>query len=175
VAPTWSIGHPWNTSFHFSFLILGQSVGLPGWGVSPSQGRYLHRTTQTQNKRTQTSMPWVGFEPTILVFERAKTVHSLDSAATVTGVFNIFFSLALQPQFGPWPSWNSPFNFGFLDLRQSVGLLGRVISSSQGLYLYANTEKCTHTHTHTNTKHPCLEWDSNPRSRLPTERRQFMP
>jgi hypothetical protein len=27
----------------------------------------------------------VGFEPTIPVFERAKTVHALDSAATVTG------------------------------------------------------------------------------------------
>jgi hypothetical protein len=29
---------------------------------------------------------------------------------------------------------------------QSVGLLGRVISSSQGLYLYTNTEKRTHIH-----------------------------
>jgi hypothetical protein len=66
------------------------------------------------------------------------------------------------------PAWNSPFHFGFLDLRHSVGLLGRVISSSQGLYLYTNTEK----RTHTNTKHPCSGLDSNPRSRLPSERRQ---
>jgi hypothetical protein len=36
---------------------------------SPSRDRYLHITTQTQNKRRQTSMPWVGFEPTIPVFE----------------------------------------------------------------------------------------------------------
>jgi hypothetical protein len=42
-----------------------------------------HRTTQTPNKRTQTSMPRVGFEPTISVFERAKTVHVLDRVATV--------------------------------------------------------------------------------------------
>jgi hypothetical protein len=28
-------------------------------------------------------MPLVGFEPTIPAFERAKTVHALDSAATV--------------------------------------------------------------------------------------------
>jgi hypothetical protein len=28
-------------------------------------------------------MPLVGFEPMILVFERAKTVHALDRAATV--------------------------------------------------------------------------------------------
>jgi hypothetical protein len=30
-------------------------------------------------------MPRVGFEPTIPVFERAKTVHALDRAATVIG------------------------------------------------------------------------------------------
>jgi hypothetical protein len=34
--------------------------------------------TQTQNKRKQTSMPRVGFEPTIPVFDRAKTFHTLD-------------------------------------------------------------------------------------------------
>jgi hypothetical protein len=41
------------------------------------------RTTQTRNKRTQTSMPSVGFEPTISVCDRAKTVHALDRAVTV--------------------------------------------------------------------------------------------
>jgi hypothetical protein len=50
-----------------------------------------HRTTQTQNKRTQTSMPLVGFEPTKPVSERAKTVHDLDRAATVIG--NYFYSV----------------------------------------------------------------------------------
>jgi hypothetical protein len=30
-------------------------------------------------------MPWVGFELMIPVFERAKTVHDLDRAATVIG------------------------------------------------------------------------------------------
>jgi hypothetical protein len=38
-----------------------------------------HRKTQTHNKRTQATMPCVEFE----VFERAKTVHTLDPAATV--------------------------------------------------------------------------------------------
>jgi hypothetical protein len=63
------------------------------------------------------------------------------------------------------PPWNSPFHFDLQDLRQSVELLGRLISSSQGFYLYTNTEK----RPHTNTKHPCPEWDSNQRSRLPSE------
>jgi hypothetical protein len=64
------------------FLNIRQSVGLLGLLISPSQGRYLHRTTQTQNKRRQTSIPWVGFEPTIPGFERAKIVHALDRATT---------------------------------------------------------------------------------------------
>jgi hypothetical protein len=42
-----------------------------------------HRTTQAQDKRTQTSMPRVSFEPMIPVFKRAKTVHDLDRAATL--------------------------------------------------------------------------------------------
>jgi hypothetical protein len=34
-------------------------------------------------------MPRVGFEPTTPVFERAKTVHSLYSAATVIGFSSV--------------------------------------------------------------------------------------
>jgi hypothetical protein len=41
--------------------------------------------TYTQNKRTPTSMLWVGFESTIPAFERAKTVHALDRLAPVIG------------------------------------------------------------------------------------------
>jgi hypothetical protein len=46
-----------------------------------------HRTAQTQNKRTQTPMLRVGFELTIPVIERAKTVHASDRTATVIGSF----------------------------------------------------------------------------------------
>jgi hypothetical protein len=53
---------------------------------------------------------------------------------------------------------NLSVSLQLLDLGQSVGLLGLVISLSQGLYLYTNTEKRTH---NTNTKLPCPEWDSN--------------
>jgi hypothetical protein len=45
-------------------------------------------TTQTQNKRTQTSTPRVGFESMIPAFERAKTVHALDRLATVIGIMD---------------------------------------------------------------------------------------
>jgi hypothetical protein len=42
---------------------------------------HTHKTT----KGTQTSMPLVVFEPAITVFERAKTGHTCDREATVTG------------------------------------------------------------------------------------------
>jgi hypothetical protein len=70
----------------FGFLILYTVGSIPWTGDQPvARPLPTHRTTQTQNKCTQISMPWVGFKPTIPVFERAKTVHALDSAATVTG------------------------------------------------------------------------------------------
>jgi hypothetical protein len=34
-------------------------------------------------------MPWVGFESTTIVFERAKTFHASDREATVTGWLNL--------------------------------------------------------------------------------------
>jgi hypothetical protein len=34
-------------------------------------------------------MPRAGFEPTIPVFERAKTVHALDGVATVIGLVKL--------------------------------------------------------------------------------------
>jgi hypothetical protein len=67
------------------FLNFRQSVGLLGRGISPKQSRYLHRITRTQNKRTQTSMPWMGFEPKIPALERAKTVRTFDHSPTLIG------------------------------------------------------------------------------------------
>jgi hypothetical protein len=65
------------------FLDLRELVGLLGWGISPAQGRYLHRTTQ--NKRSQISMHWVRFEPKTPAFVLEKTFHALDRASTVIG------------------------------------------------------------------------------------------
>jgi FAD synthase len=75
---------PWPL-LQFRNLFFTQTVGLLGRVISPSQGRYLHTEQHKQNKHTQTSMLRVGFEPTIQAFERAKTVHTLDRAATVIG------------------------------------------------------------------------------------------
>jgi hypothetical protein len=54
------------------FLIL-YTAGMTPWTGDQPVARPLpiHRRTQTQNKSTQTSIRWVGFEPTTLTFERA--------------------------------------------------------------------------------------------------------
>jgi hypothetical protein len=64
------------------------TVGRTPWTGDQPIARSLptYRTTQTQNKRTQTSMPGVRFEHMIPVFERAKMAHVLVRAATVIGI-----------------------------------------------------------------------------------------
>jgi hypothetical protein len=42
-----------------------------------------HKRAETQNKRTQTFIIRMGFEPSVSAFERAKTVHALDLSTTV--------------------------------------------------------------------------------------------
>jgi hypothetical protein len=77
---------PFWTVADFQFLS-PYTVGRSPWtGDQPvTRPPPTHRTKQTQNKRAQTSMPRVGFEPIIPAFERAKTVNALDGAATMIG------------------------------------------------------------------------------------------
>jgi hypothetical protein len=78
---------PW--PLFFSFMIILQTVGLLGRVISSSQGDLSLNTGQHKHRikayTYKTSMPYVGSEPTIPAFERAKTVHALDRSATVTG------------------------------------------------------------------------------------------
>jgi hypothetical protein len=71
----------------FLSFVIQYTVGRTPWTRDQPVARPLptYRTTQIQNKRTQTSMPQVGSEPTISMFERAKTVLAFDRAATVIG------------------------------------------------------------------------------------------
>jgi hypothetical protein len=87
----------------FSFLIL-YTVGRTPWTGQQAVTRPLstHRTTQTQNKRTQTSMPWLGFEPTISAFQREKTVHAIDGAALLSAwLQNIVNAIIVTRQLFP--------------------------------------------------------------------------
>jgi hypothetical protein len=70
----------------FQFLIFYTVSSTPWMGDQPvARPLPTHRTTQTQKKCTQTSLPEVVFEPTIPVFEQVKTIHALDRAVTVIG------------------------------------------------------------------------------------------
>jgi hypothetical protein len=70
-----------------SFLNYYTVVRTPWTGDQPiARPLPTHITTQTQNKCTQTFMPRAGFEPTIAVFDRVKTVHALVCVATVIGI-----------------------------------------------------------------------------------------
>jgi hypothetical protein len=70
----------------FSLLIFYTVGRSPSTGDQPVTRQLpAHGTAQIQNKRTQTSIPQVGFEPKIPVFQRPKTVHAFDRAATVIG------------------------------------------------------------------------------------------
>jgi hypothetical protein len=62
------------------------------------------------------------------VFERAKTVHVLDRAATVNGIVNFFFLWLYSPIQALAASMKLSVSRLILDLEQSVALLGRVIS-----------------------------------------------
>jgi hypothetical protein len=79
-----SVG-PW--PLFLQFLDLFYTVGRPPRTGNQPVAKPLptHKATKTQNKRTHTSMPRVGFEPTIKMFERTMMVHALDRAAAVNG------------------------------------------------------------------------------------------
>jgi hypothetical protein len=68
---------PWPL-FQFTNLIHSRLDSLDGGSARLRAATY-----------TQTSMSPVGFEPTMSVLERAKTVHASDRAATVIGYSNI--------------------------------------------------------------------------------------
>jgi hypothetical protein len=73
-SPLLDLGH------FFSFLIY--TVSRTSWTRDQPVVRPLHTR---KKKRTQTFMPWVGFEPTIPALKRANMVHALDRAASVIG------------------------------------------------------------------------------------------
>jgi hypothetical protein len=77
--------------FSFQFLdhLYSREDSFSGGSAGRKAATCTHRTAETQNESTQTSMPQVGFEPTIPAFQWAKIVHSLHRAATMIGVCNV--------------------------------------------------------------------------------------
>jgi hypothetical protein len=122
----------------FSFVIFfTQMVGLLGRVMSPSQGRYLH----TEETHTQTSMPLSGIrshDPSVRASEDSSCLrprgHRHRRAILCINLFGCCCHLEHKTFVKRFVSLQ------FLNLRQSVGLLGRRISSLQVRYLHTDTE-----------------------------------
>jgi hypothetical protein len=73
------------------FLDLYTDGRTPWTGDQPvARPLRAHSSAQTQNKRTWTSIFQVGFQPSILVYERAKIDNDLDRAATVITIIAFY-------------------------------------------------------------------------------------
>jgi hypothetical protein len=89
----------------FRNLVCRQSVGLLGQRTGPQQGRYLHRTTQTQNIGGLATTPRVEFEPTIPVNEQT-TVFGVFPFRSSLFLLCISFSILYVPQLSFFVSVN---------------------------------------------------------------------
>jgi hypothetical protein len=85
---------------------------------------------------------------------------------------SFFFPLALQPTFGPWPTsmklcvslqFTRSWTFGRTPWTGDQ-LVARPLHKHR-------TNQTQNKRTH---RHPCVKWDSNPRSQRSSERREFM-
>ena len=96
---------------------------LDEWSI---RRRDLYLTTHNTHNR-QTSMPWVGFEPTISTGERPKT-YALDRAAAGTGcfvsvfvyIFITYFKICALLHFDMFFKWSFILAFSFLPEYKSV-------------------------------------------------------
>jgi hypothetical protein len=116
-----------------NFLILYTVGRLLGRGISQSQGRYLHTWQHKQNKYTHTSVTQMGFEPTMPLFQRVKTVCVLDRSAAVIGRWQIywtsfivsivilnFFSETVHTLRQLWPKYDRLWPFSYSQLKKTA-------------------------------------------------------
>jgi hypothetical protein len=87
----------------FQFFVQYTIDRTPWTGNQPFSRPPLLTQRTTQNKRTQISKPRVGFEPTAPVFEREKTLCTLDKAATVISkVYLLPIKILVDKRMGIW-------------------------------------------------------------------------
>jgi hypothetical protein len=140
--------------------------------LSPSSEYFYPSTNQHSSSApyTHITAPDVCYKPDQSASYRCFSPHSrisfppctwMDCAENMEVLLNLTL---LQPFYLPIYGSTVLVDLGrfsgFLIYIQSVELLGREISPSQGDYL--RTEQ--HKHRINAHRHPCLEWDSSPRS-----------
>jgi len=97
-------GPPHSRGFldHIQRLITDVRVSVDEWSA---RRRDLYLTTHNTHNR-QTSMPPVGFEPTISAGEQLQT-YTLDRAATGTGCWYLYWSIFQSRPFRHWYSFDT--------------------------------------------------------------------
>jgi hypothetical protein len=95
----------------------------------------IEKCLRSLMKRMKSSAAVVGKEPFLLHMCIGKSVYSV--VFTYSG--NIYFFPLFSLLWSSLPYWSTGLIAQFLDISQAVGLLGRVISSSQDLYLNTGT------------------------------------
>jgi hypothetical protein len=96
--------HFLNTPSRRGALLKKVPVGLIGLQIAPSQDPYIHRTAQRRKKHGHPSMPREGFEPTTPVFERLRTIRSLEHEVTGAG-FPRTWTYNSSPYVWRWYLW----------------------------------------------------------------------
>jgi hypothetical protein len=135
--------------------------GVPGGKLNILEGYSIGHSKQKQCTctcvlfRTVSEIKLFHYTvPKLLITKRYYVLFPIPVfTVQVTKLVQFFFNFLLLPL------WSTGLISQFLDHSQIVGVFRRVISSSQGRYL--------NTGQHTHIEHPCPEWDSNRRSRLP--------
>jgi hypothetical protein len=149
-------------SWHSGGLSKGQPTGLGRDSVAMAGGataqQSSHQRFQIQKAHIN-KWPSGGTRLTELVelFFARKVLHwdRTHWSQSPLALLNYTCIAVALSSYGPTALVGLGRFFSFLIHTQSVGLLGRGISPSQGRYLH------TKQHEH---RHPCLEWESNPRS-----------
>jgi hypothetical protein len=117
------------------------TIDMTPWTEDQPVARPLptHRTTQKQNKCRPTSTPLVGFEPTIPVFKRAKTVNALDHKTTV--IIRKIISYEKKGLDGNVEmDWTKPAQWRIeRRLKQCLSL---VFEYQEGMLIYERSDSC---------------------------------
>jgi hypothetical protein len=144
-----------NSSFPFSYTYNTDSWSSLFLMVNSSSRSYEIHLILLPFHFSLSQVPWFVYRSVWLNYDWKKSA--------------LFVSLHLSDLWLYSPLLDLGRFFSFLIYTQSVGFLGRGCSPSQG--------RCLHTEQHKHKinapRHPCLEWDSNPRSQCLSGRIRF--
>jgi hypothetical protein len=156
-------------SGHFPLVFPPKSYMHSSWShscymPSPSHPPWFHHSNYTWRRIQVMKLLIMQFSPTSYHY-------------TIINGYVLYQCILIHPSIYPTSCFHLEHrasvkhlvSLQFLNLRQSVGLLGRGISQTQGRYLHRTTQ------TQNKRRHPYLEWDSIPRSKCSSGRRHFIP